>query len=274
MLDPERVAINQATTRTQWDFRESVEGYARHGVRGVGVWRDAIENYGMGEAKRLLADNGMAVTGLNRAGPLVGLDEAARRAALDDARRAIDQAAELSAACLPVLPGSLPPKSKDLNAVRMQYREALAELLPPAREAGVTLALEPLHPMLAADRSCMNTMADANDLCDALGPGVGIIVDVHHVWWDSRLEAEIKRAGKDRLVGFHVSDWLVPTRDLVFDRGMMGDGIIDLPQIRRWAEDAGYEGPVEVEIFSQLDWWTRDPDAVVEVCLERCRSVV
>ncbi|KUM27479.1 endonuclease, partial [Mesorhizobium loti] len=182
-----------------------------------GVWRDAIDKYGIAEAKRMLADNGMVVTGLNRAGPLVGR-EAARWAVLDDARRAIDQAAELSAGCLPVLPGSLPSKTKDLNAVRSQYREALAELLPHARKAGVTLALEPLHPMLAADRSCMNTMADANDLCDDLGPGIGIIVDVYHVWWDSRLEAEIKRAGKDRLVGFHVSDWLVPTRDLVFDR--------------------------------------------------------
>ncbi|MER8949854.1 sugar phosphate isomerase/epimerase family protein [Mesorhizobium sp. M0809] len=274
MLDPKRIAINQATTRAQWDFRESVEGYARHGVRGIGVWRDAIERCGMADAKRLLADNGMTVTGLNRAGPVVGLDEGARRAALDDARRAIDQAAELSAACLPVLPGSLRSKSKDMNAVRIQYREALAELLSPARKAGITLALEPLHPMLAADRSCMNTMADANDLCDALGQGIGIIVDVYHVWWDSRLEAEIRRAGKDRLVGFHVSDWLVPTRDLVFDRGMMGDGIIDLRRIRRWADGAGYEGPVEVEIYSNLDWWTKNPHSVVEVCLERCRSVV
>ncbi|MER9559772.1 sugar phosphate isomerase/epimerase family protein [Mesorhizobium sp. M0323] len=275
-LKPERIAINQATTRKQWDFREAVEGYARHGVHWIGAWRDGIDKYGIAEVKRLLADNGMSVTSLNRAGPLVGLDRANRQSALDDARRALDQAAEISAGCLPVLPGSLPPGSKDLSGVRTQYQDMLAELLVPARKAGVPLALEPLHPMVAADRSCMNTMTDANDLCDALGPGIGILLDVYQVWWDTRLEAEIMRTGKDRgrLLGFHVSDWLVPTRDMVFDRGMMGDGVIDLRLIRGWVEAAGYDGPVEIEIFSSLDWWTRNPEDVVKISLERCRTVV
>lgn len=270
MIDPARIAINQATTRVQWNFRQSVEGYARHGVRKIAVWRDKLEACGIDDAKRLLADNGMAVTGLNRAGPFIGADDAARRAALEDARHAIDEAAELRAACLLVFPGGLQAGSKELGAARAQLAEALTELLPIARKAGVHLALEPLHPMLAADRSCLNTMADANDLCDALGPGIGIVVDIYHVWWDARLKEEIERAGKERLVGFHVSDWLVPTRDLVFDRGMMGDGVIDIPGIRSWMEGAGYDGPVEVEIFSAENWWKRDPDEVAQTCIERC----
>lgn len=274
MIDPARIAINQATTRLQWNFRQSVEGYARHGVRGIAVWRDKIQECGIGDAKRLLADNGMTVTGLNRAGPFIETGAAARQAALDDARRAIDEAAELGATCLLVFQGGLPAGSKDLSGARAQFAEVLGELLPVARKAGLSLALEPLHPMLAADRSCLNTMADANDLCDALGPGLGIVVDIYHVWWDSRLKEEIERAGKDRLVGFHVSDWLVPTRDLVFDRGMMGDGVIDIPEIRSWMEDAGYNGPVEVEIFSAEDWWKRDPNEVVRTCVERCGTVV
>jgi sugar phosphate isomerase/epimerase len=128
--------------------------------------------------------------------------------------------------------------------------------------------------MVAADRSCLNTLGQANSLCDGLGPALGLVVDVYHVWWDPRLEREIRRAGPDRLLGFHVSDWLVPTRDPVFDRGMMGDGVIDIPAIRRLVETAGYDGAVEVEIFSDRDWWRRDPDEVVRIALERCRSAV
>ena len=274
MLDPSRIAINQATTRVQWNFRQSVEGYARHGVRGIGIWRDKLAEYGVGDAKRLLADHDMMVTGLNRAGPFVAADSMARRAALDYARYAIDEANELDAACLLVFPGGLPVGSKDLGAARAQLTDALAELLPMAREAGVLLALEPLHPMLAADRSCLNTMAGANDLCEALGAGVGIVVDIYHVWWDVRLEEQIKRAGSERLLGFHISDWLVPTQHLVHDRGMMGDGVIDIPRIRHCLEQAGYRGPIEVEIFSVDDWWKRDPDDVVRTCVERCRSSV
>jgi sugar phosphate isomerase/epimerase len=272
--DLSRVAINQATTRLQWDFRQSVEGYARHGVRRTAVWRDKMAACGLAEARRLLDDHGFTVTGLNRAGPLTAPDTAGRRAALDDACRAIEEAAAIRAACLLVLTGTLPAGSRDLSGTRAQIADALAELAPHARAAGVRLGLEPLHPMVAADRSCLNTLAEANDLCDALGPAVGLVVDVYHVWWDPELEREIRRAGSARLVGFHVSDWLVPTRDLVFDRGMMGDGVIDIPGLRRIVEAAGYDGAVEVEIFSDRDWWRRDPDEVVRVSLERCRTAV
>jgi sugar phosphate isomerase/epimerase len=157
-------------------------------------------------------------------------------------------------------------------------RDGIAEVLPYARAANMPLAIEPLHPMYAADRACVNTMAQANDLCDDLGEGLGIAVDVYHVWWDPDLEREIRRTGDaardghKRILAFHICDWLVPTNDLLLDRGMMGDGVIDLPKIRGWVEAAGYDGLHEVEIFSSENWWKRDPHEVVRVCIERHRS--
>lgn len=273
MIEPARIAINQITTKTQWTLGEAIEGYARHGVHQIAIWRDKLADCGPGEAKKILNDNGMTVTGLNRAGPFL-LGDGDNHAALDDARRAIDEAAELDAHCLMLFPGGLPPSSRDIAGAREKASEMIVELLPMTRQAGVMLALEPLHPMLAAERSCLNTMSAANDLCDTLGPGLGIVVDVYHVWWDPDLESEINRAGSERIIGFHVSDWLVPTRDLVTDRGMMGDGVIDIPGIRRWVEATGYNGPIEVEIFSATNWWRRDPDEVVRTCIERCGTAV
>ena len=135
------------------------------------------------------------------------------------------------------------------------------------------LAIEPLHPMFAADRACLNTLAQANDLCDELGDGLGIAVDAYHVWWDPDLEKEIARA-KGRILGFHVCDWLVPTKDLLLDRGMMGDGVINLPKLRQMVEGAGYHGLIEVEIFSAENWWKRDGDEVMATVVERFESVV
>ena len=147
--------------------------------------------------------------------------------------------------------------------------EGIAATLSEARKAGVPLAIEPLHPMQAAERACINTLEQALDICDALGEGIGVAVDVYHVWWDPKLEAQIARTGKQRLLAYHICDWLVPTRDLLNDRGMMGDGVIDLPRIRGWVEAAGYTGFQEVEIFSELDWWKRDPDEVLRTCKAR-----
>ena len=144
-------------------------------------------------------------------------------------------------------------------------RDGLAELLPYALKAGVPLAIEPLHPMYAADRACVNTLAHANDLCEELGEGMGVAVDVYHVWWDPDLPRQIARAGK-RILTFHVCDWLVPTTDLVEDRGMMGDGIIDLRAIRAMVEETGYAGHCDVEIFSARNWWKRDPAEVLRIC--------
>jgi len=209
------------------------------------------------------------------------VDGSGRRAALDDNRRAVDEALALGAPCLILVAGGLPKDSdgkiasKDLIGARAMVRDGIGELLQYARPAGMPLALEPLHPMYAADRACVNTMAQANDLCDELGPGVGIAVDAYHVWWDPALRREIERAGgasPSRLLAYHISDWLVPTTDLLLDRGMMGDGVIDLPLIRSWMEGAGYRGAHEVEIFSAGNWWKRDPDEVLATCKARHRD--
>jgi sugar phosphate isomerase/epimerase len=148
-------------------------------------------------------------------------------------------------------------------------KEGIATILPEARKAGVPLAIEPLHPMQAAERACINTLEQALEICEALGEGIGVAVDVYHVWWDPKLESQISRAGKARILAYHICDWLVPTRHLLNDRGMMGDGVIDLPRIRGWVESAGYSGFQEVEIFSELDWWQRDPDEVLRTCKAR-----
>lgn len=230
---------------------------------------------GVEAAARAIRSNGLTVTGLCRGGMFPAADAAGRRRALEDNLRAIDEAHALAAQCLVLVVGGLAPGSKDLGGAREQVSEGVAAILSRAREAGVTLAVEPLHPMYAADRACINTLAQALDLCEALDPerrgGLGVAVDVYHVWWDPELEQQIARAGTSRLLAFHLCDWLVPTRDLLNDRGMMGDGVIDLPLIRSWMERAGYTGFHEVEIFSQLDWWRRDPDEVLATCKGRHR---
>jgi sugar phosphate isomerase/epimerase len=168
--------------------------------------------------------------------------------------------------------GGLPGGSRDISAARGMVADGLAALLPFAREHRIPLAIEPLHPMYAADRACVNTIRQALDLCDVLGDGIGVAVDVYHVWWDPELAAQIARAG-DRIFAHHICDWLVPTRDLLLDRGMMGDGVIDLRGIRRMVEAAGYRGPQEVEIFSAQNWWKRDGDEVLASCVERFNTV-
>jgi sugar phosphate isomerase/epimerase len=233
---------------------------------------------------RAVKAHDLAVTGLCRGGFFTARDWR------DDNRRAIEEAHALGAKCLVLVVGGLLQGSRDLLGAREQVADGIAAILPEARAAGVPLAIEPLHPMQAAERACVNTLEQALDLCDALDAGgagassgiggsagggapaaLGVAVDVYHVWWDPKLEAQIARAGKRRLLAYHICDWLVPTRDTLNDRGMMGDGVIDLPRIRGLMERAGYEGAHEVEIFSKLDWWQRDPDEVLATCKDRHR---
>jgi sugar phosphate isomerase/epimerase len=172
-------------------------------------------------------------------------------------------------------PGSL--ASKDIAAARVQVEDGIAEMMEYARKAKIPLAIEPLHTAYAADRACVNTTKQALDICDSLDPNrtgaLGVALDVYHIWWDVELLPQISRAGKDRLLAFHVCDWLVPTRDLLNDRGMMGDGVIDIKSVRRAVETQGFAGYCEIEIFSN-DWWGRPVDEVLRTCIERYRSVV
>jgi sugar phosphate isomerase/epimerase len=256
------LSLNTATVRKQWDLAQIIDGCARHGIRGISPWRDQVAALGLDNASRSIKANGLTVTGLCRGGFFTAKDWK------DDNLRAIEEAHALRAQCLVLVVGGLLPGSKDLIASRKRVSEAIGAILPEARKAGVPLAIEPLHPMQAAERACINTLEQALDICEALGEGIGVALDVYHVWWDPKLEQQIRRAGHKRVLAYHICDWLVPTRDLLNDRGMMGDGVIDLPRIRGWVEAAGYAGFQEVEIFSD-DWWKRDPDEVLSMCKAR-----
>jgi sugar phosphate isomerase/epimerase len=270
--DPGLLSLNTATVREKWNLREAIEGCARHGIRGISPWRDKVAAMGVKEAARRIRDSGLTVTGLCRAGMFPAADRKGRQAALDDNLRAIEEAAVLGARCLVLIAGGLPAGSNDLRGAREMVRDGIGEVLQSARDSGVPLAIEPLHPMYCADRGCVNTLSHALDLCEELDRGgghLGVAVDVYHVWWDPHLERQIERAGDKRLLAFHLCDWLVPTTDLLTDRGMMGDGVIDLPLIRSWMEAAGYRGFHEVEIFSARNWWQREPDDVLGVVKRR-----
>ena len=268
----EGLSINLATVRQQWTLREAVEGCARHGITAIDPWRDQVAATGLDEAVRIVKANGMRITGYCRGGMFPAAEPASRAAALDDNKRAIDEAAALGAECLVLVCGGLPGGSRDIATARRMVAEGIAAILTHARACGIPLAIEPLHPMYAADRACVNTLGQALDLCDQLGEGVGVAVDTYHVWWDPELEPQIARAGS-RILAHHICDWLVPTRDLLLDRGMMGDGVIDFRRIRAFIEAAGYTGPQEVEIFSAADWWTRPGDEVLTTCIARYNSV-
>ena len=275
MPDLNRLSINQVTLMQQWSLPQAIEGLARHGVSGISVWRDKLHETGVAEAARMLDDHGLTVSGLCFAGLVTAADAAEATAALDDVRRAIDEAAAIKARCLVFVAGGIDPGDKDIKATRARALDRIATLVPHARAAGVTIGLEPLNPVTCATRAVLTTVGLANDWCDALDAddAVGIALDTYAVWWDPDLEAQIARAGK-RICAFHVNDWLMDTQDTRLDRGMMGDGVIDIRAIRRRVEAAGYTGQIEVEIFSTRNWWTRDADEVVRVVKERYQSVV
>jgi len=277
------LSLNTATVRKQGDLVAIIEACARHRIRAIDPWRDQVAAVGLDRAMRSVQDAGLALSGYCRGG-MFPADAARRREAWDDNRRAVDEAAALRAPCLVLVVGGLPQfsrpgsvPSKDLVAARAQVEDGIGNLLDYARSARMPLAIEPLHPMYAADRACVNTLAHALDLCDTLDAertgALGVALDVYHVWWDPRLSESIQRTGGARLLAFHVCDWLVPTCDLLLDRGMMGDGVIDLKRIRGEVEDLGFNGYCEVEIFSE-DWWGCSMDDVIRTCIERHRTVV
>ena len=205
---------------------------------------------------------------------LTARDDGHWKQRLDENRRMVDEAVAIGSSCLVVLGGGLDPGDRDIEAARQRALDGFAALLPYVRAAGIVLALEPLHPMVCATRSVLCTMRQANDWCDAMGggPEVGIAVDTYNVWWDPELDLQIERAA-GRIAAYHVSDWLPDTRDLRFDRGMPGDGTINLRRFAERVTAAGYRGCHEVEILSNR-WWREDPDRVVATVVERFRSVM
>lgn len=282
------LSINTATVRKQqgaeMPLSRIIDQCAERGIRAISPWRDQVAAAGLDATARQLRSHGMALSGYCRGGFFPAADAAGLRAALDDNRRAIDEAKTLDAACLVLVVGALPgaldgtPHYTDLARARGEVFDGIAASLDYARQVGMPLAIEPLHPMQAADRACINTLEQALDICDALDAqktgALGVALDVYHVWWDPKLAQQIARAGKERLLAFHVCDWRLPTRDLLSDRGMMGDGVIELRKIRQWVEAAGFAGYAEVEIFSALDWWQRTGEDTLDTCIARHCTVV
>lgn len=251
--DLSRLCIHTFTTKP-WSLEEAVPAYAAAGVKGITVWRNAIEGRDLKQARRLMEDNGLSVVSLCRGGFFPSAAVEKREAALDDNRRAIEEAAAIGAPHVVLVCGAEPGLS--LEDARKQIREGIEAVLPEAKASGVKLAIEPLHPMYADSRSAVNTLGQANDMVEAIAsPLVGVAVDVYHLWWDPNLEAEIARCGRlNALFAYHVCDWKTPTEDLLLDRGLMGEGCIPLRKIRSWVEATGFDGFNEVEIFSATRW--------------------
>jgi len=282
------LSINTATVRKQrgqdWPLPQILDACAARGIRAVSPWRDQVAAAGLEQTARQVKALDLELSGYCRGGMFTYTDAAQQQAARDDNRRALDEACALNAACLVLVVGGLPgassgkPAHRDIASARAQVTEGIAALLDDARARRMPLAIEPLHPMYAADRACINTLEQALDVCDLLDPqrngGLGVAVDAYHVWWDPKLQQQIARAGRERLLALHVCDWLVPTADLLTDRGMMGDGVIDLKALRAAVEAQGFDGYSEVEIFSATNWWQRDGGEVLDTCIERHQRCV
>ena len=265
-MDPARLSLNQITVNTL-GLPEALDACVRHDVGAIALWRDKIAAVGLDRAVELVAASGVRVSSVCRGGMFTTGDPAD---VLADNRRAVDEAAALGADALVLVCGPL--TDHDLAGARARVRDGIAALLPHALAAGVPLAIEPLHPMMITERSVVVSLRQALDLCDDLGEGVGVVVDAYHVWWDPDLDAQLARA-RGRVRGYHVSDWLPRTSDLLLDRGMVGEGVIDLPRLSAAVAATGYDGPVEVEVLSTR-WWAEDPDEVVRTARKRFEEFV
>lgn len=253
LTDLSKLCVHTLTNKP-WNLRQCVENYSAAGIYGITIWRNVLENQDLKEAKKLLDDRYMKVVSLARGGFFPSVEKQKRQLAIDDNLLAIEQAAAIGAPVIVLVCGA--DGRQPLEKSREQIKEGIIKILPEAKAAGVKLAIEPLHPMYAGDRSAINTLAQANDMAEEIHSDfVGIAIDVYHLWWDNNLHREIARCGdNDNLLAFHVCDWNVPTVDFLNDRGLMGDGCINVPKIRGWVEEAGFTGYNEVEIFSDKYW--------------------
>ena len=258
ITDFSKLCIHTITNKP-WDIETCISKYSEAGIHGITVWRNVLENKNLVTVKQLLDDFDLKVVSLARGGFFPATSKQKRLEAIDDNLWAIEQAAAIGAPSLVLVPGA--DGNQSLEASREQIAEGIQQILPFAKSCGVKLSIEPLHPMYAGDRSAINTLKQANDLAQQINnPNVGVAVDVYHLWWDENLESEIKRCGESGfLFAFHVCDWNVPTTDFLNDRGLMGDGCIDIKKIRNWVEQTGFDGYNEVEVFS-TKYWSQNQD--------------
>jgi sugar phosphate isomerase/epimerase len=264
MPEMNRLAIHTITTRPL-SIETAARKFAQAGAKGITVWRDTLSGRNVGQIGQMLRDEGLSIVSLCRGGFFAEKQEAARKKAIDDNRRAISEAHELGAPHIVLVCGAVP--GQPLTESRKQIAEGIAAVLTDCDAAGVKLAIEPLHPMYADSRSAVNTLAQANDIVEQLGSShVGVAVDVFHTWWDQDLQREILRSGRlNALIAFHICDWRTPMNDLLNDRGLMGEGCIPLRQIRGWVESAGFNGFNEVEIFSNRLWATDQDEYLARI---------
>jgi sugar phosphate isomerase/epimerase len=263
-----RLALNLITIGSQHRLEDILDGCVRRGITAVSPWRQHYERMGVAHASRAIRERGLSVNTVCRIAGFGSADSSdAWQAALREGFHTIDEAAEMKARFVTVTGGGIAPVSKDVTAARKRIRDGVAALLAHARAAGIPLALESLHPMTAADRGAISSLGLAHAMARELGDGVGVLVDAYNTWWDPNLEPEIAALGS-LISGFQVSDWLIPTSDLAFDRGMMGDGVIDLRAMRGMVEDAGFAGLIEVEVLSHR-WAAREVDDVLDTLVER-----
>lgn len=270
LTDLSRLSLNQATTQ-YWSLKEAADGCARAGIPAIGIWRHKLAEVGNQLGAKIVRDAGLKVSGLCRGGMFPAATHEERLARIEDNKRAIEEAATLEADTLVLVCGPAP--DRDIWAARQMVADGIEAMLPLAQEMGVKIGIEPLHPMYAGDRSVITSLGEALDLVDYFkSPHVGVVIDVYHVWWDSKVFEQIERA-KDHIFSFHVCDWLVPTPHMLNGRGMMGDGVIDIRSLRAAVEATGYNGLIEVEIFNE-SLWNTPYDSVLDTMAARYLSCV
>lgn len=268
--DLSRLSLNQKTV-DQWDMRQAIAGCVRHDIPWIAMWRDKIEGIGLDETARLIRESGLKVSSLCRGGFFPAPTAEQRKAAIEDNRRAIHEAATVGTDVLVMVNGGM--AGNRIQDAREMVRDGIETILPYAEERGVRIGIEPLHPAFAADRAVTASLEEANDLAEYFhSRWVGVVIDIYHVWWDAHVYREVKRA-KPFTLGFHVNDWLVPNTNVLVGRGMMGDGVVDNRELREWVDEEGYDGPIEVEIFNE-EIWSRDGDDVLTQMKERYLSHV
>jgi sugar phosphate isomerase/epimerase len=270
LTDLTRLCIHTITTKP-WSIEEAVKNYSAAGVKGITVWRDTLTGRDIKKTGDMLRQSGLNVVSLCRGGFFPSKEQSKRKAAINDNRRAIDEAFMLGTGLIVLVCGADP--AQPLEDSRKQIFDGISAVLPDAEAAGVKLAIEPLHPMYADTRSAINTIAQANDMAEKLNSQwVGVAVDVYHLWWDPQLENEIERCGKhNHLLAFHICDWKSPTVDFLNDRGIMGEGCIPLREIRSWVEATGFNGFIEVEIFSN-EYWKQDQSSFLKKIISAYRN--
>ena len=251
--DFSKLCIHTQTTKP-WTLEECIINFASAGVKGISIWRHLLEGKDLDKIKLLLDSNRMDVVSLVRGGFFPSVDPKKRLSAIEDNQLAIEQASALGAPLVVLVCGAEPKQS--LESSRQQIKEGITALIPLAEKRKVKLAIEPLHPMYGAEKSAILTLGQANEMCELIdSPWVGIAIDVYHLWWDDQLKNEIIRCGKNKnILAFHICDWRVNTIDFLTDRGLMGEGCIDIKKIREWIEAAGFDGYNEVEVFSERLW--------------------